>query len=300
MMLEGKVYVVAGGGHGIGEATAVHLGSHGGTVVVNDLGTDLAGEGESSEPASETAEAVREAGGEAMAHFGDISSLEYTEELVADVVEEYGRVDGAVNFAGVLADAISYKMTGEEWDRVIRVHLRGHFALLRALAAHWRDRAGPDGDALDAQRSFVGISSGAAGTPSFGQLNYASAKAGILGLVRTAAVELDRYNVRANAIWPSAYTRMVEEMPEEHRPDEEAVPDPEDIAPVVAYLMSDHAEDITGCTIRAAGDVVGLVSDPEVQRTGFKEGGWTVGDLATHFEDDVAQGWDLHRSDPPI
>lgn len=299
-MLENKVCIVAGGGHGIGKATAIALGELGASVVVNDLGTDLAGEGESEEPAEEVATAVEDAGGDAMAHFGDISSLDYTTELVADTVEEYGRVDGAVNFAGVLADTISYKMTEEEWDRVIRVHLRGHFALLRAVAAQWREAAGPDGDQLDRQRSFVGVSSGAAGQPNFGQLNYASAKAGILGLVRTAAVELDRLNVRANAIWPSAYTRMIEDMPEDHQPDEDEVPDPEDIAPVVAYLMSDHAEDITGCTIRAAGDTVGLVSNPEVERLGYMDGGWSTEDLAEHFRDEVGQDFDLHRSDPPI
>lgn len=299
-MLENSVYIVAGGGHGIGEATAVHLGEHGATVVVNDLGTDLSGEGESAEPAEEVAEQVRAAGGEAMAHFGDISSLEYTEELVADTVAEYGRIDGAVNFAGVLADAISYKMTEDEWDRVIRVHLRGHFALLRAVAAHWREAAGPDGDELERQRSFVGVSSGAAGTPNYGQLNYASAKAGILGLVRTAAVELDRINVRANAIWPSAYTRMMEDMPEEAQPDEDDVPDPEDVAPVVAYLMSDHAEDITGCTLRAAGDKVGLVSNPVVERVGFKDGGWSAEDLAENFREEIAGDWNLHRAEPPI
>lgn len=299
-MLEGRVFVVAGGGHGIGKATAIHLGELGATVVVNDLGTDLSGQGESRAPADEVADEVELAGGEAISHFGDIASLEYTEELVQDTVEEYGRLDGAVNFAGVLADAMSYKMTGEQWDKVIRVHLRGHFALLRAVAAHWREVAGPDGDEIERQRSFVGVSSGAAGTPNFGQLNYASAKAGILGLIRTAAVELDRLNIRANAVWPSAYTRMITDMPEDAQPDETEVPDPEDIAPVVAYLLSDHAEGITGCTIRAAGDTVGLVSNPEVQRLGYKDDGWSVTDLSEKFREEVGQDWDLHRSDPPI
>jgi NAD(P)-dependent dehydrogenase (short-subunit alcohol dehydrogenase family) len=229
-----------------------------------------------------------------MAHFGDISDLSYTAQLVADTVDEYERVDGVVNFAGVLSDSISYKMSGEAWDRVIRVHLRGHFALLRNVGKHWRERAG-DGQ-LDTQRSFLGVSSRSA-MGSVGQANYAAAKAGILGLVRTTATELARYNVRVNALMPTAYTRMIENIPEEKRSAEQEEP-PEKIAPVVAYLMSDEATDVTGCTIRAAGDAVGLVSNPEVERLAFKEGGWTLEAIADRFRDTVGSGRELDRSDP--
>lgn len=292
-MLSDKVCIVAGGGRGIGEAVAVELGREGATVVVNDLGSSVHGEGESEEPAERTVAAVEEAGGEGMAHFGDVASLDYTESLVEDVVEEYGRVDGVVNFAGILRDSISYKMTGEEWDQVIRVHLRGHFSLLRNTANHWRERARDGG--LESQRSFLGVASRSAlGSP--GQANYSAAKAGIMGLTRTAARELARFDVRVNAFMPTAYTRMIDEIPEEKRPFTREEMPPEKVGPMVAYLMSDGAEDITGMTIRAAGDGVGLVSDPEIHRLGFQEGGWSPEEIDEKFRSTVAGGIDLDRS----
>lgn len=291
-MLSDKVIVVTGGGHGLGDATAIELGSLGATVVVNDLGASVTGEGESTEPAEETAEAVREAGGQAMAHFGDVSDLDYTEQLVADTVDEYGRVDGVVNFAGILADSISYKMTADEWDRVIRVHLRGHFALLRNVGAQWRERAG-DGE-LDTQRSFLCISSRAA-YGNIGQINYSTAKAGILGMMRSAAKELNLYNVRVNALIPSGYTRMIDQIPEGQRPIEPEDMPREKVAPIVGYVMSDEAEDVTGCTLRAIDDAIGIMAEPEADRVAFNEGGWSAEDIAERFRETVGRGQDLER-----
>lgn len=295
-MLDEKVIIVAGGGRGLGEAAAVELGNQGATVVVNDLGASVSGEGESADPAEETAARVREAGGHAMVHFGDVTDLDYTEQLVADTVAEYGRLDGVVNFAGILRDAISYKMDGDEWDAVVNVHLRGHFALLRNAGAHWREaheEAGEDG--FETQRSFLGVTSRSAlGNP--GQANYSAAKAGVLGLVRTTARELHRYDVRVNALMPTAYTRMIEEIPGPDPFSEEELP-PEKVAPMVAYAMTDDAEDVTGVTLRAAGDQVGIVSDPEIVRTGVMEGGWTTEALAENFRS-VAAGVDLNKADP--
>ena len=293
-MLSDKVCVVAGGGRGIGEAVAVELGRQGATVVVNDLGSSVHGEGESEEPAKETVAAVGEAGGTGMAHFGDIASLDYTESLVDDIVDKYGRIDGTVNFAGILRDSISYKMSEDEWDNVIRVHLRGHFALLRNVAAHWRERAGNEG--LERQRSFLSVASRSAlGGP--GQINYSAAKAGILGMTRTAARELARSNIRVNALMPTAYTRMIEDIPEEKRPFTKEEMPPENIGSMVAYLMSDKAEGISGSTIRVAGNAVGIVSDPEIFRLGFQEGGWESEDIAERFQSEIAQGVQLDKSD---
>lgn len=291
-MLSDKVCIVAGGGHGLGEATAIELGNLGATVVVNDLGASVTGEGTSSEPAEETAQAIRDAGGEAMANYGDVADLDYTEELVAETVAEYGRIDGVVNYAGILADSISYKMTGDEWDRVIRVHLRGHFSLLRNVGAHWREEAADKG--LATQRSFVCISSRAA-FGNIGQANYSAAKAGILGLMRSTAKELNRHNVRVNALIPSGYTRMVDEMPEDQRPYGPEDMPPGKVAPLVGYLMSDEAEDITGCTLRGIGDAIGLMADPEIDRIAFNEGGWTAEGIADHFRESVGQGQNLER-----
>ena len=293
-MLSDKVCVVAGGGRGIGEAVAVELGRAGATVVVNDLGSSVHGEGESERPAKATVEAVNEAGGDGRAHFGDITSLDYTEQLVEDTVDEYGRIDGVVNFAGILRDGISYKMSGESWDQVINVHLRGHFSLLRNVGARWREQVGEC--ELDSQRSFIGVTSRSA-LGSIGQINYSTAKAGILGLCRTAARELNRFNVRVNALMPTAYTRMIEDIPEEKRPFTEEEMPPERVGAVVAYLMSDAAEDITGSTIRAAGDTVGVVTDPAITQRGIKDDGWSAEDLADRFKDDIAQGVELDKSD---
>lgn len=295
-MLSDKVCIVAGGGHGLGQATAIDLGRHGATVVVNDLGSDVTGGGESAEPAEETVEDVSAAGGTAMAHFGDVSSLDYTERLVSDTIEAYGRIDGVVNFAGILRDRISYKMTEAEWDDVIRVHLKGHFALLRAVGAHWRQQARDEGGELDEQRSFLGVSSRAA-LGNVGQVNYSAAKAGVLGLVRTAAREFVRYNVRVNALMPTAYTRMtVHGIPEEKMPFDEAEMPPAKVAPMISFVMSDAAEDISGVTLRAGGDAVGIVSDPEFVRLGYRDGGWTAEALAERFREEIGNGINLNKT----
>jgi NAD(P)-dependent dehydrogenase (short-subunit alcohol dehydrogenase family) len=256
-MLTGKVIIVAGGGNGIGKATAIELADAGATVVVNDLGVTLSGER-----------------------------------------EEYGRVDGAVNFAGIVRDSISYEMTGEEFDSVIEVHLRGHFALLGNLGAHWRERAAEREDGrLETQRSFLAVSSTAATEGNVGQVNYAAAKGGILGMVRTAAKELHRLNVRVNALLPAAYTRMIESIPDEDfkREFRENKP-PEKVAPMVGYVMSDAAEDVTGCSILAEGDAIGLVSDPETTRIAFRDGGWTIEAIADRFRSTVGKDEELTRT----
>jgi 3-oxoacyl-[acyl-carrier protein] reductase len=294
-MLEDKVCIVAGSGHGIGEKTAIELGRQGAKVVVNDLGADVHGEGASDEPAKTTAEAVREEGGEALAHFGDVTSLDYIEELIEDTIEEYGRLDGVVNFAGILRDSLSYKMDEDEWDTVIHVHLKGHFSLLRNAGAHWRTTAKEEG--IETQRSFVGVSSRSA-LGNVGQLNYSAAKAGILGMVRSAASELARSNVRVNALMPVAYTRMIERIPEEHRQvDPEKYP-PEKVAPMVGYLMSDAAEGVTGCTLLAEGDTIGLVSNPKSEHRAYNPEGWTTEEIADQFKSTITQGVDLDNSEP--
>lgn len=295
-MLSDKVCIVAGGGHGLGQAAAIELGRQGATVVVNDLGSDVTGGGESTEPAEETVAEVVAAGGTGMAHFGDVSSLDYTERLISDVVDKYDRIDGVVNFAGILRDRISYKMTEDEWDDVVRVHLKGHFALLRNVGAHWRAQAADEGGELDEQRSFLGVSSRAA-LGNVGQVNYSAAKAGILGLVRTAAREFVRYNVRVNALMPTAYTRMtVHGIPEEKMPfDEDEMP-PAKVAPMISFVMSDAAEDISGVTLRAGGDAVGVVSDPEFVRLGYRDGGWTAEALEDRFREEIGNGIDLNKT----
>lgn len=281
-MLSEKVCIVVGGAHGIGKATAIGLADLGASVVVSDLGTSVQGEGENKEPVTDVVEEIRDDGGKAIPHFGDVSSLDDTSDLVETTFEEFGRIDGAVNFAGVLNDSVLVKMSGDEWDQVIQVHLRGHFSLFRSLGEHWRERS--KADEIDSQRSLLAVSSLAA-TGNPGQANYSAAKAGILGLTRTAARELPRYSVRVNALLPSAFTRMTEEIPEEKRPYTREERPPEKVVPIIAYLMSDAAEDVNGCTFHAGGEMMRYMSDPQPKQTAYREGGWTADSVRDRFRD---------------
>ncbi|MFB6269936.1 MAG: SDR family oxidoreductase [Halobacterium sp.] len=288
------VCIVAGGGNGIGKATAHELADHGASVVVNDLGTSVHGEGADAAVAKAVADDIRDDGGAAMAHAGDLTDFDYASDLVADTVSEFGRVDTVLNFAGILRDDISYKLDEADWRQVIETNLTGQFALLQAACKHWRDAAGDEG--FDRLRSYLAASAHSVrGNP--GQANYAAAKAGVLGMVRTVAAEMHRHDVRVNALVPNAYTRMTETVPEEYRPYTREEMPPERVAAFAAYLASSHAEDVTGCTLYAGGDRVGVFSDPSLDRVGVEPDGWTVDSLATHFRDDVAGDADLTRTD---
>ena len=286
--LSGRVCIVTGGGRGLGAATAGELAEQGATVVVNDLGGGDDGDG----PAAGVVESIREAGGDASTHLGDVSDLDYAASLVEDAVADHGRLDSVVNFAGILRDSYLTNMTEAEWDDVIRVHLKGHFGLLRAAARHWREEA--DGEALDPQRSFLAVTSRSA-LGNVGQLNYSTAKAGVLGFTRTASTELYSTGVRVNALMPSGFTRMTESIPEEHRPYTREEMPPGKVAPTVAFLASDAATDVTGVTVYSGGDRVGVYSDPEPVRAGVRPGGWTPAELAESFET-IAEGVELTRT----
>ncbi|ARS89538.1 SDR family oxidoreductase [Natrarchaeobaculum aegyptiacum] len=283
--LDETVCIVTGGGGGLGRAAARELADQGASVVVSDLGTSVHGEGEDEGPARETVDLIEAAGGDAMVHVGDVTDLGYTDQLVEDTLAEYGRIDGAVNFAGILRDSYLTNMSAEEWDAVIHVHLRGHFSLLRNLARHWRQRNEETEGGLERERSFLGVTSPSA-LGNVGQANYGAAKAGVLGLTRTAAMELAGSNVRVNALFPVAATRMTEGILED---DSLA---PEKVAPVVAALMSEDASDITGRTISAVGDEIGVVPDPEIERTVTREGGWSTGEVIDALGDELGLGDD--------
>lgn len=296
-MLEDTVQIVCGAGRGLGEETAVAMADHGATVVVNDLGATVSGEGEDEEPARETVARIEDNGGEAMVHFGDVTDLDYTETLVADTVAEFGAVHGVINYAGILRDAMVFNMTEEDWTAVVDVHLTGHFSVVRAAAAHWRDRSKEEG--FDRQRSLTCVSSGvAAGNP--GQANYSAAKAGVLGLMRTAARELNQYDVRVNALWPTALTRMTEDLPALSGADE-ATMGPQLVPAAPVFLASDAAEDVTGCTIALGGGSLSIVSDPERERTRSKnvseEGAWSAQEVADQW-DDLTEGLETTRLAP--
>jgi NAD(P)-dependent dehydrogenase (short-subunit alcohol dehydrogenase family) len=300
-MLDGRVCLVAGGGNGLGEAAAHELADHGASVVVNDLGTSV--RGESSDPAVAEAVAadIRANGGTAIGHHGDLTEFDYAASLIDATVEEFGRLDFVANFAGILRDEMSYRLDEADWNAVVETNLTGQFALLQAACRHWREAAesdseGDDSDGLDVERSYLAASSYAA-KGNLGQANYAASKAGILGLVRSVSTEMARNDVRVNALVPNGYTRMTETVPEEHRPYTREEMPPEKVAPLVAYLASDDAEGITGCTLYAGGDRVGVFSDPSLDTVGVRPGGWSLEELQTYFRDDVADELNLNRTD---
>jgi NAD(P)-dependent dehydrogenase (short-subunit alcohol dehydrogenase family) len=303
-MLEDTVCIVAGAGRGIGKETAKLMADEGASVVVNDLGADLSGEGQDVQPAQQTVDEIVDAGGEAMAHYGDITDLEYTDDLIQDTVDEYGAVHSITNFAGILRDRMIFNMSEEEWDAVIDVHLKGHFSLLRNASQQWKSRY--ENEEFERQRSFLGVSSSAA-IGWAGQPNYAAAKAGVLGLVRNCAQELDRYNVRVNALWPEAYTRMYKSIPEEYQPDgmTDETHGPQLVAPLPAFLASDEATDITGCTVGLGSGELSFISDPDRKRKIIKEvpadtktGGWTPEQIAGAWEN-LTDGYDTKRTSKP-
>lgn len=281
---ENRVFVVTGGGRGIGEKTCELLGERGAKVVVNDIGGDKTGEGSRNRPADSVVQAIEEAGGAAVADYSDVGTVDGAETAVERAIDEFGRLDGVYNNAGILRENSLVSMTESEWDEVVRVHLKGMWAVSRRAARHWRDRYK---NGVERDWAIVNASSDvAAGAFSrqgsaFGLGNYAAAKAGILGLTRCAAEEFGRYGVRVNAIWPAAATRLTETLPMD-------VPEPTPVAHLVAFLLSDSCR-VTGQTVRVGGDRVDLVSPaPRVESTAFSGGdAWTVDELEVRFDETI-------------
>ncbi|OUC93707.1 SDR family oxidoreductase [Streptosporangium minutum] len=255
---DGRVVIVTGAGRGIGREHALEFARQGAKVVVNDLGTGPGGDGRSGGPALEVVEEIRDLGGRAVANSDDVADWEGAERLVKVALSAYGRLDVLVNNAGFLRDRMLVSMTEQEWDEVIRVHLKGHFLPLRHAGAHWRERAKADGP-VDAR--VINTSSGAGLLGSVGQGNYAAAKAGIAALTQVAAAELGRYGVTVNAIAPAARTRMTEEVfaATMARPEGgfDAM-DPANVAPLVAWLGSAASAHVTGRVFEVEGGMISL------------------------------------------
>ena len=256
-MLDGKVAIVTGAGHGIGRGHAMELAKHGAMVVVNDLGGSEHGEGSGS-AAEDTVKLIADRGGVAVPNFADVSDYDKSGEMVQQAIDEFGKLDVLVNNAGIVRDAAIWNMKVEDWDAVMKVHVRGTWCPSHHASKHWRERAkeGP----LHAR--IVSTTSGAGLGGNFGQTNYATAKAAIVGLTLTMAQELYKTGVTANCISPAGLTRITATMPgsaEAIEPDE--VPegewnalDPKNSSPVVAWLASDDAHYVTGQVIRVIHD----------------------------------------------
>jgi NAD(P)-dependent dehydrogenase (short-subunit alcohol dehydrogenase family) len=247
-LLEGRVAIVTGAGRGIGRAHALELAAHGAAVVVNDYGVSLSGEGTGESPADEVVGAITSAGGRAVANGADVADFEQAAAMVQQAIDTFGGLDILVNNAGFVRDRMLVNTSEEEWDAVIRVHLKGHFAPLRHAGAYWRAEA-KEGRQRAAR--VINTSSGAGLQGSVGQGTYSAAKAGIAGLTLVAAQEMGRYGVTVNAIAPVAKTRMTE-----GAFDTSQMALPEDNSPIVAWLASEESGDVTGRVVEVDGSTI--------------------------------------------
>jgi 3-oxoacyl-[acyl-carrier protein] reductase len=298
--LEGRVAIVTGAGRGIGRAHALTLASEGAKIVVNDLGGGPGGQTDdaSQDPADEVVQTIKDSGGEAVAVYDTVATMEGGEHIVQTAIDEFGRLDILINNAGILRDRMIYNTTEEEWDIVIAVHLKGHFACLKPAAQIFRQ-----------QRSgrIVNTSSESA-LGNMGQGNYAAAKEGITGLTRVAALDLGRYGVTCNGIRPRAGTRLTlnPELLEQMKKSREMAQEgessdtaealgggiggdrlkPENVAPFVTWLCTDEAANINGRSFLVGGNVIGLYTEPVLESAIYNpEGDWSV-----DYISQVAQG----------
>jgi NAD(P)-dependent dehydrogenase (short-subunit alcohol dehydrogenase family) len=272
--LDGKVIAITGAGSGIGKAIALAAAAEGAKVVVADIGVTMAGEDPTSEVAEGVVAEIKAAGGEAIVAVDDVSSMEGGTHIVQTAVDTWGRIDGVVCVAGILRERMLFNMSEDEWDSVIATHLKGHFTVFRAASAVMRKQEGGG--------SLIAFTSGAfAG--SVAQANYASAKGGIVSLVRSAAAGLYRYGITANAIAPVAKTRMSENVPMELAENG----DPEDIAPMVIYLLSNKAKHITGQIYTVVGKKIAVWNQPQEVRAMYAEGRWTPEEIEARLDSTV-------------
>lgn len=275
-LLEGKVAIVTGAGQGIGRAIAEGLAASGAKVVVNDIGVSLTGERENATIADEVARAIEGRGGEAVANTDSIVTWEGASQLVQTALDRFGRVDLVVNNAGILRDAIFHKLEPEEWRAVLDVHLNGSFNVSRAAAPVMRKQE---------TGSFVFMTSTAGLIGNYGQANYMAAKMGLVGLARSIAMDMQRFNVRANCIAPFAWSRMISSIPTETEADKARVAKlqqmtPDKIAPLVAFLGSDRARDVSGQIFTVRNNEIFLMSQPRPIRSIHRSDGWTPETIA--------------------
>ncbi|MEU6374454.1 SDR family oxidoreductase [Streptomyces sp. NPDC046909] len=264
--LAGKVIAVTGAGRGIGRAVALCAAAEGASVVVNDYGVSVDGESPTSEVASGVVKEIEAAGGVAVAVADDVSTMAGGQRVVDVALSSYGRLDGVVCVAGILRERMLFNMTEEEWDPVVATHLKGTFTVFRAASAVMRQqRAG----------TLIGFTSGNH-QGSVSQANYSAAKGGIISLVRSAALGLNKYGVTANAVAPVARTRMSAGVPVELS----EIGEPEDVAALVVYLLSERARGVTGQVYTVAGAKIAVWAQPRELRAAYASGGWTPETIA--------------------
>ncbi len=293
-LLEGKVVAMTGAGRGIGRECALLAASEGARIIVNDPGVNPDGSGQDNGPAAQVAEEIKKAGGEAVANFADVSSMDGGESVIRTALDTWGRLDGLINLAAILRDRMVFNLTEQEWDDVIRVDLKGHFTTLKPAAVLMRQQR---------YGRIINYSSVSGLQGNSGQANYGAAKAGVAGLTRVAARDLGRYGITVNCIAPGASTRLTATVPTSAQTlraargiggpaagaatavsraaDEAAgMRGPDMIAPMTVYLLLDEAWNINGKIFAVAGGQVGLLNEiyPPL-RTIYKHGKWTLDEL---------------------
>lgn len=292
-LLAGKVAIVTGAGRGIGRGIALAMAAEGARIVVNDLGVSLTGGSTGESPADSVVSEIRAMGGEAVADTHSVASFDAAHAMVDNALKTFGRIDTIVNNAGNLRDAIFHRMSEEEFDAVIAVHLKGSFNTSRAAAPHFKAQG---------SGSFIHMTSTSGLIGNFGQVNYCAAKLGIVGLSKSIALDMQKFGVRSNAVAPFAWTRMVSSIPDETPEQKKRVEGlkkliPEKIAPFVAALASDQARHVSGQIFGVRNNEIYLFSQPRPIRTAHTAEGWTpqaiVERVFPQFENDF---YALHRS----
>jgi NAD(P)-dependent dehydrogenase (short-subunit alcohol dehydrogenase family) len=276
-LFEGKVAIVTGAGRGIGREEALLLAREGASVVVNDLGGARTGEGSDVGPAQQVVDEIVAAGGKAVANTDDCSSWSGAEGMVNQAIETFGGLDILVNNAGILRDKMSFNMTEEEWDAVVRVHLKGHFAPSRFAAAYWRQKSKETGAPVNAKIVNTSSESGLYGNA--GQANYAAAKAGIAALTIVLARELERFGVRVNCIAPVALTRLTEDLMGGREGVEQKL-DPANVAAGVAWLASDLSDGVNGQVLKIQGGLAQIVQGWRPVSQIESDQPWTIESIA--------------------
>jgi NAD(P)-dependent dehydrogenase (short-subunit alcohol dehydrogenase family) len=277
-MVEGKVVVVTGAGGGIGRDIALAMAKNGARVVVNDIGAALDGAGGSAGPAQQVVDEIRAAGGEAVPNTDSVADAASAARIVECAVESFGRIDAVVNNAGILRDRFFHKMSVDEWDAVLKVHLYGAYYVSRAAATHFKEQ---NAGAMVHMTSTSGL------IGNFGQANYAAAKLGIVALSKSIALDMLKFNVRSNCIAPFAWSRMIGAIPtdtdeQRARVDKIKQMTPAKVAPLAVYLASDAAGAVNGQIFSVRNNEISLISQPRPVRSVHRSEGWTPQSIAEH------------------
>ncbi|MCD0419230.1 MAG: SDR family oxidoreductase [Rhodopseudomonas sp.] len=276
--LDGKVIIVTGAGRGIGREIALLAAREGAKVVVNDPGVASDGSGTDAAPAEQVVEEIKKEGGTAVANFESVAEAIPASKIVKQAVDTYGKLDGVVNNAGILRDAIFHRMSIDAFEQVIKVHLMGTFYVSHAAARLFREQE---------SGSFVHFTSTSGLIGNFGQANYAAAKLGIVGLSKSIALDMSRFNVRSNCVSPFAWSRLIGTIPTETEAEKARVArmqqmGPEKIAPLSVYLLGDAAKDVSGQIFAVRMNEIFLMGQSRPIRSVHRDGGWTCESLAEH------------------